>query len=183
MDRLSTQFPEVDIHWRSFELRPQGSPPMPPEYRARIEAGKPQLYRTAREQYGLELNQGPMGIDSRPALIGAKYAEAQGRGAAYHRAVFQAYWQQAQDISDLQVLGGLAEQAGLDREGFLAALGDPAYAAAVDDDIAQAQAYGLGGVPATVLADRYLVSGAQPYAYLEQAVRQVLAEAGQAGEE
>ena len=178
MDRLSTQFPEIDIHWRSFELRPKGSPPMPPEYRARIEASKPQLYRTAREQYGLELSQGPMGIDSRPALVGAKYAEAQGRGAAFHKAVFAAYWQQAQDISDLSVLAGLAEQVGLERAAFLAALDDPAHAAAVDADIMQAQAYGLSGVPATVLADRYLVSGAQPYAYLEQAVRQVLAEGG-----
>jgi predicted DsbA family dithiol-disulfide isomerase len=178
LDRLSNQFPETDIHWRSFELRPRGAPPLPPEYRARIEAARPQLYRTAREQYGLELDVGPFGIDSRPALVGAKYAEAQGRGAAYHRAVFQAYWQQAQDISDLDLLAGLAEQVGLDRAGFLAALDNPAYAAAVDDDIAQAQAYGLNGVPATVFADRYLVSGAQPYAYLEQALRQVLAEAG-----
>jgi predicted DsbA family dithiol-disulfide isomerase len=92
--------------------------------------------------------------------------------------VFAAYWQQAQDISDLSVLAGLAEQVGLERAGFLAALDEPAHAAAVDADIMQAQAYGLSGVPATVLADRYLVSGAQPYAYLEQAVRQVLAEAG-----
>jgi len=176
LDRLSAQFPAVEIHWRSFELRPKGSPPMPPEYRARIESSRPQLYRTAREQYGMELNMGPMGIDSRPALIGGKYAEAKGAGAAYHRAVFRAYWQEAQDISDLDVLAAMAEAAGLERGPFLAALNAPQYEAAVDADIAEAQAYGLSGVPATVLAGRYLVMGAQPFPYLEQAVRQVLAE-------
>jgi predicted DsbA family dithiol-disulfide isomerase len=46
----------------------------------------------ARQHYGIEMKQGPFGIDSRPALIGDKYAEAQGKGDAYHDAVFRAYW-------------------------------------------------------------------------------------------
>jgi predicted DsbA family dithiol-disulfide isomerase len=175
LDRLQREEP-ITVAWRSFELRPKGSPPMPPEYRARIEAARPQLYATARSQYGLELNMGPFGVDSRPALIGAKYAEAQGRGEAYHRAVFAAYWQHAADIGDLAVLAGVAEGAGLDRDGFLAALGDQANEAAVDADIAQAQAYGLSGVPALVFAGKYLVVGAQPYPTLKQAAAQVRAE-------
>ena len=48
---------------------------MSPEYRARIEAARPQLYAMAREQYGLELNVGTFGINSQPALVGAKFAE------------------------------------------------------------------------------------------------------------
>lgn len=151
---------------------------MPPEYRARIEAATPRLYATAREQYGLALSRGPLGANSRPALVGAKYAEANGAGQAYHAAVFRAYWQQAADIGDLALLADLAAQAGLERAGFLAALDDPASNAAVDVDIAQAQAYGLSGVPAMVFAERYLVVGAQPYPLLRQAVEQVLAELG-----
>jgi predicted DsbA family dithiol-disulfide isomerase len=149
---------------------------MPPEYRAMIMAGRPRLLAMAREQYGLELNQGPLGIDSRPALIGAKYAEAAGVGEAYHRAVFRAYWQQAADIGDLETLAALAAGVGLDGEAFRAALGDPAHIAAVDADIAQAHAYGLSGVPALVFADRYLVSGAQPYPVLKEVTAQVRAE-------
>ncbi len=149
---------------------------MPPEFRRRIEAARPQLYATARDQYGLELNSGPLGIDSRPALIGAKYAEAQGVGEAYHAAVFGAYWQQAADISDLQLLADLAVGLGLDREAFLAALAAGEYNAAVDADIAQAQTYSLSGVPALIFAEKYLVVGAQPYPVLRQAVTQVLAE-------
>ena len=133
----------------------------------------------AREQYGLELNRGPTGIDSRPALIGAKYAEAAGAGEPYHWAVLRAYWEQAADISDLGTLAELAAGAGLDREAFLAGLDDPAHIAAVDADIDQAHAYGLSGVPALVFAGRYLVSGAQPYPVLKEVTAQVRAELGE----
>jgi predicted DsbA family dithiol-disulfide isomerase len=177
LDRLRTTH-GVSIRWRSFELRPKGSPPMPPAYRARIEAAQPQLHAMARQHYGLELNTGPFGIDSRPALIGAKYAEEAGAGEAYHRRVFAAYWQQAADISNTDLLADLAVEVGLDRTAFLAALADPGYEAAVDADIAQAQAYGLGGVPATVIAGRYLVEGAQPYPNLAQAIEQIAHEKG-----
>lgn len=171
MDRLRTET-DVTIHWRSYELRPAGSPPMPPEFRQRIEAARPRLYAMARDQYGLELNSGPLGIDSRPALVGAKYAQAHGLADAYSAAVFRAYWQQAQDIGDRAVLAALALAVGLDRAGFLAALDAPDLNAAVDADVAQAQAYGLTGVPATVIDSRYLVMGAQPYAVLRQAVEE-----------
>jgi predicted DsbA family dithiol-disulfide isomerase len=167
---------DAEVIWRSFELRPKGSPPMPAEYRARIEAGRPRLLAIAREHYGLELQQGPFGIDSRPALIGAKYAESQGAGSAYHWAVFRAYWQEAQDISDLSVLARIAEQAGLDPQAFNAALADPVLDSRVQDDVDQAQAYGLNGVPAMVFAEKYLVSGAQPYPVLVQVMEQVQAE-------
>lgn len=145
---------------------------MPAEFRQRIEAARPRLYAMAREQYGLELNPGPFGIDSRPALVGAKVAQSHGLADAYSDAVFRAYWQRAQDIGDRAALADLAAAIGLDREGFLAALDAPDLIAAVDADIAQARAYGLTGVPATVIDSRYLVMGAQPYAVLRQAVEE-----------
>ena len=178
MEKLESTHP-VDVVWRAFELRPKGSPPISPEYRARIDAGRPRLYAVAREQYGLEMNQGPFGIDSRPALTGAKYAEAQGHGPAYHRGVMAAYWLEARDIGDPQVLADIAEAAGLDREGYLAALDDPAYDDQVQYDQDQARAFGLNSVPAIVFVERYLISGAQPYPVLVQATEQVLGELSQ----
>src|SRR5438309_1003388 len=86
------------MHWRSFELRPTGSPPMSPQRRAQIEASRPMFQKRAREQYGLEINAGPFGINSRPALILEKYAESQGKGDLFHKAVMRAYWQQARSI-------------------------------------------------------------------------------------
>lgn len=161
------------MEWRSFELRPREAPPLPPEYKEKIMAGRPRLYAIAKEQYGLDLNQGPWGIDSRPALIGAKYAEAQGVGPAYHAGVLQAYWHEAKNIEDRDVLVEIAEQAGLEHAAFLAALDAPPYEEAVLGDVATAHSYGINGVPALVFQNKYLVSGAQPYEVLIQVVDQI----------
>jgi predicted DsbA family dithiol-disulfide isomerase len=173
--RLAQSHP-VSVHWRSFELRPREAPPIPAEYRAKIEAGRPRLVAVAREQYNLELNPGPFGIDSRPALVGAKIAEAAGKGPAYHAAAMAAYWQEAKDLGQRSVLADIASAAGLGVGEFLAALDDPAYDAQVQADIDTAHAYGIDAVPALVFVDKYLVSGAQPYAVLVQAVEQIAAE-------
>jgi predicted DsbA family dithiol-disulfide isomerase len=149
---------------------------MPAEYLARIESSRPQLYAMAQAQYGLTLNVGPFGVDSRPALIGAKFAEEQGVGEAYHDAVFRAFWQEAQDISHRDVLKGIATAVSLDPIAFLSALDDPHYLALMEADVAQAHAYGLGSVPALVFNNKYLVSGAQPYEVLAEVAEKALAE-------
>jgi predicted DsbA family dithiol-disulfide isomerase len=124
------------------------------------------------------MNQGPFGQDSRPALVGAKFAEAHGMGAAYHDAVFSAYWEHAQPIEEPAVLAAIATAIGLDADAFLAAFSDPALVALVDADIATAAAYQLSGVPALVFASRYLVSGAQTSDVLREVVDKIIAEQG-----
>lgn len=167
---------DVAIRYRAYELRPAGSPPIPPEYRARIEQARPVFAERMKQSYGVTINAGPFGIDSRPSLIIDKYAEAQGAGEAYHIATLEAYWQHGRDISDMTVLRDIATQIGLDPAGLDAALQDESYIAAVDEDIEQAQAYGLSGVPAVVLDSRYLVMGAQPYETLAKAVERARAD-------
>ena len=164
------------IQWHAYELRPAEAGPLPDSYRAQIEAGRPRLYAIAKEHYGLDLDPGPWGINSRPAHVGAQYAESQGRGKAYSDAVLHAYWHEAQDISDLAVLAGIAESVGLAKEPFLAALDDDGYRSAMMSDVEQAHLYGLQGVPALIFANKYLVSGAQPYHVLEQVVQKIQAE-------
>jgi predicted DsbA family dithiol-disulfide isomerase len=131
------------------------------------------LQKRAREQYGLDINRGPFGIEGHPALIIQKYAESQGKGAVFHQAVMQAYWQQARSIGDKAVLKEIAEQAGLSTEHFDEVLANPAFDAEVTADIDLAHEYGLTAVPALIFADRYLVVGAQPYDVLKQVVEKV----------
>ena len=126
MEKLEEQY-ELAVRWRSFELRPAGSPPLSPQRRAQIEASRPLLQRRAREQYGLEIHPGPLGIDSRPALIAEEYAEPQGKGNAFHTAVMQAYWQQGRLIDDKDVLKAIAEQVALNTEHFDDVLANPAF--------------------------------------------------------
>ncbi len=166
---------DVEIIWRAYELRPKNGPPIDPQYQAYIEeVGRPRMIETARQHYGIEINSGPFGIDSRPALIGDKYAESQGLGAAYHDAVFRAYWQQARSIEDRTVLREIAESVGLDGAAFLKVLDSPELDMAVSADITQARLYGLTGVPAIVFNKKYLVSGAQPFDVLREVVERIL---------
>lgn len=169
MERLKRTY-SLDIAWHAFELRPPGSP-MTPEFRAYVERSLPQLIDRARRGYGLDLNMGPIGVNTRPALIGEQVAASQGLANAYHDAVVHAYWLDGRDISDRALLADLAASVGLDRDSFLAALDDPAYQQAMLNDVRQAHAYGLTGVPALVFDDKYLVVGAQPISILEQVVR------------
>lgn len=131
------------------------------------------LEKRAREQYGLEIHAGPYGINSRPALIADKYAESQGKGEAFHKAVMEAYWQHARSIDDMNILKEIAEDVGLHAENFDAVLADPIYEMEVIADIDQAHEYGLDAVPALVFDNRYLVVGAQPYDVLRQVVEKI----------
>jgi predicted DsbA family dithiol-disulfide isomerase len=135
------------------------------------------LEKRAREQYDLTMNVGPFGIDSRPALIVEKYAETQGKGEAFHKAVMQAYWQQARSIDEKAVLQEIAEQVGLSTENFDDVLASPSFDEEVAADVELAHEYGLTGVPALIFADRYLVVGAQPFDTFKRLVEKILEEA------
>jgi predicted DsbA family dithiol-disulfide isomerase len=126
-----------------------------------------------REQYGLVMNPGPFNFNSRPALIGAKYAEAEGYGQVFHAEIMRRYWLEAEDISDRAALVTIAGSLGMSRDEFLSALDDPRYVEAVEQEKAQARAYGLDAVPAMIFADKYLVSGAQPYGVLTEVVERI----------
>lgn len=162
-------------------MRPADAPPLPPDYLEKIQAARPRLYAIARDVYGLEMNPGPFGFDSRPALAGAKYAEEAGHGPAYHAAIMRAYWQEARDIADPTVLTDLAVSVGLNGGAFSAAVNDPRYLQAVADDVQTAREYGLNGVPALIFDNQYLVSGAQPLETLRDVVEKVV-EARQAAQ-
>ena len=168
---------DVEIVRRAYELRPEGQPPMPEHFREYIDkTAQPQFNQTARQRYGIEINRGPLGVNSRPALVGAKYANEHGKSAEYHDAAYRAYWQNAKDIEDRAVLLDIARSVGLDVDGFAAALDDERYLNQVLADERQAQEYGLSGVPAMVFENKYLVSGAQPYETLLKVVERVQSE-------
>jgi len=173
---------DVAIEWHSFELHPADAPPIAPEYQARIIAGRPMLQKHAREQYGLEMNPGPVGTYSRPALVLEKYAQTQGKGAAFHVAAMRAYWEQGKDTGETAVLRDVAEEVGLNTKDFEQILASKAFDEQVTADVERAHEYGLTGVPALIFADHYLVVGAQPYQVLKQVVERVIEEEKGGGE-
>lgn len=171
----------LDVAFRAYELRPHTAPPLPAEveerFRKKISEHWPRVQATARERFGLELTRMEGGHHpTRLAHIGAKYAIAQSRGEAYHRAVFRAHWQELRDISSPDTLAEIAVTLGLDEASFRSALTDKQFIAEVEADEYWAYQQGLSGVPAFIFGNRYLVSGAQPVEVLRQVADQCLAE-------
>jgi predicted DsbA family dithiol-disulfide isomerase len=174
------QIEDVSYRWHAYELRPEGSPPMSPDYLRKIETeSRPRFNQMMREMFELEMKPGPFGIVSRLALAAEKYAEEQGV-SAFHDAAFNAYWLDSRDISDLAVLRDITESVGMDGEAFESTFSNPAQRAAYESrvvaDIRQAYAYGLQGVPAIIIENRYLVPGYVPTGTLREVIKQVKAD-------
>lgn len=140
---------------------------------ARIEAARPRFAAMMWEAHGIEIRPGKFGIVSRDALVADKFAEAQGKGDAFHEAMFRAYWVESRNIAEHTEIRAVAEQVGLDGDAVLAAINDPQYIEQVERDIMQAYQYGLSGVPAIVFDSKYLVMGAQPVEVLLQVAERI----------
>lgn len=163
----------IEVTWKSFELRPRGAPPVPEEYKQRVAQSWPRVQQMAREHFNIQMKTHRWGVSSRLALEGAKFAEEKGVGDAYHEAMFKAHFVEDRDFGNLQILADLAQEVGLNRAEFTQAIESHAYAPQVDQDVAQAYAYGINGVPGTLIQGKYFVSGAQPLAGLHDILRQI----------
>lgn len=168
-----TQSHGVQVRWRAYELRPKGAAELPRDYAERVKAMKPRLDQLAKSLYGIEFNQGPLGLNSRPALIGLKFAQANEREAAYHKAVFHAYFREGQNIENTALLTTIAVRTGLDAQAFADALHNPLYDAQVDDDVEMANRREIHSVPALIFENRFYIPGAQPYDELVRFVQQM----------
>ena len=90
-------------------------------------------------------------------------------------ALLAAYFVQARNVGDHDVLTAVAVATGLEEARVRAVLASEEYAAAVEADVAQARAYGASGVPFFVVDQRYGVSGAQPAEVFTQVLEQAWA--------
>lgn len=167
---------DVEIEWVPFELHPE----IPPEGRRREEV-LPAAYM-ARAQEGVNRMATGVGlhlalherlINSRPALQAAEFAREQGRFDAMHHGLLKAYWDEGKNVSDLAVLREVASKAGVDASGMEAAVAADRFGDYLDARRAEAEELGINGIPAHVIADRYLVMGAQPYDLFERVMAKV----------
>ncbi len=88
--------------------------------------------------------------------------------------LFTAYFERGEHVGQDESLADLGASIGLDRDEVLATLRDDAQLAAVRADQAQAQAFGINGVPFFVIDGKYGVSGAQDPATFAQVLQQVV---------
>ncbi len=108
------------------------------------------------------------------------YAKEQGVQPQVMERLMRAYFTEGGHVGRVDDLAVLAAEIGLDAAATREALASGRFTAAVRADQAQAQAYGINGVPFFVIDGRYGVSGAQPAEAFAQILRQVWDERGAA---
>jgi len=154
------------------EIPPEGRPRdevLPAAYMARAQEGVNRMASAV----GLQLALHERLINSRPTLQAAEFARAQGRFDAMHHELLTAYWDEGRDVSDMSVLRDVAGRAGVNVAGMEAAVTENRFGDYLDARRHEAEALGINGIPAHVIADRYLVMGAQPYDLFERVMAKV----------
>jgi predicted DsbA family dithiol-disulfide isomerase len=123
---------------------------------------------------GLEYNPNPDVVpNSLNALRLTELARDLGRHAELHDRLMDAYWAEAQDIGDADVLRAAAAAAGLPADEVEDVLAGDRYRDRIESSTREAVSMGANAVPAFVLDRRLLVLGAQPEEVFEQAFAQL----------
>lgn len=181
---------EVEVVWRSYQLDP-GAPTEPTESTTVMLARKYGQSAAGARQMQDQVEAAAAGegliyrlsetmhlgtLDAHRLLHLALHdggPQLQGR---LKEGLLSAYFSQARNVADHAVLAAIAANAGLDPDAVARVLRSEEYADEVQADIAQAQAYGAGGVPFFVVDGKFGVSGAQPSATFAQVLEQAWAQ-------
>jgi len=175
-----------EIEWHPFQLNPK----MPPEGMGRRDylegkfggkQGAVKAYAPVvehAEQAGLSINF--EGMERTPNTINAHrlihWAGLERRQGFVVQRLFEAYFRDARDIGDIEVLADVADGAEMD-----AAAVRRLYASDADiDDIKQRDAHsremGVSSVPTFIVANQHAVPGAQPPEVWEQVIGDIMAQ-------
>ncbi|SPJ27426.1 DsbA family oxidoreductase [Falsiruegeria mediterranea] len=178
----------ANLRWHPFELNPS----MPPEGQ--------NLREHITEKYGTTAEQSQQARD-RLSALGAElgfafnftddsrmvntfkahqlldWAEDQQLQHPLKMALFDAYFTQARDVSDAQVLADVAQSVGLDRDSATQVLDSGERRQQVREKQGFWTSRGISGVPSMVFGGKYLVTGAQGADTYEQLLRRCVEEA------
>ena len=123
---------------------------------------------------GLAYNPHPEVVpNSAKALRLTELARDLGRHGEMHDRLMDAYWAEAKNIGDPEVLRAEAAAAGLPADEVEDVLAGDRYGDRVEASTREAYSMGANAVPAFVLDRRLLVLGAQPDEVFEQAFAQL----------
>jgi predicted DsbA family dithiol-disulfide isomerase len=179
---------DAEIHFQPFELNPD----MPREGQNVAEhiaakygadpqrsRGTRDLIRSSAADLGFAMNSGPESriwntFDCHRLL---HWAGLEGRQAELKLALFTTHFTDGQNLGDTHVLIAAATAAGLDAETARTILETDAHSAQVRRDEAFWRQQGITAVPAIIIDRKYLISGGQPVAAFEKAIRSIAAEA------
>jgi predicted DsbA family dithiol-disulfide isomerase len=163
--RLLAEF-ELELEWCGFELHPStpaGGVPLSRLFPNVPLAAMHERTKRFAASFGVTgFEPADWLWNSRKALAVAEYARDAGRLEPFRRVVMNAHWREGKSLENDADLGAMAERAGLDVQGALAAATDAALLARVDARQADARRQGVRGIPTFVFGELAVV-GCQQY--------------------
>ncbi len=187
---------EVDLHWRAFELNPD--PALKPEpilpalcRKYGVPAAQMQQSQQMLMQLAAGLGLNFTGMEQRLTCntfdahrllkwVAASFPATSGTTVsaqtALKLALFEAYFGRAEQVSEVDVLLRCVAAAGLDVDAARQVLASTQFTDEVRAEEAAYQQAGISSVPAFVINQRYLISGAQEPAQLAETLQQIAAE-------
>ena len=181
----------TELHFQPFELNPQMDPAgqdvvehlrekygSTPEQQAAARAG----IAARGAEVGFVFNPEGRGriwntFDAHRLLLWADEEGAEGQQLALKKALLAACHTRSEAMGQAEVLLACVREAGLDEARARGILAGDEFAAEVRERERFYQAHGIHSVPAVIVNERHLISGGQPAAVYEQALRQIAAEA------
>jgi len=183
--------PQVNITFHSFELSPDtpvdfdgdeidflaGHKGMPREQVEQMLSHVTGVAEGAGLAYRFDLLQHTNTVKAHELL---HFAKAQGVQHEMEERLMSAYFTEGKHVGRIDDLVELAVEVGLNPDDTREALVSARHLADVRQDQAQAQAYGIQGVPFFVIDGQYGISGAQPPAAFENVLRDLWVKRGEA---
>ena len=173
IESLKDKFP-IDVVFRQFPLHPET--PDEGQTLEQLFAGRnldiPKLQSDMVDRMsaeGLEYGERTMTFNSRLAQELAKWVEGIDPELPIHDELFKAYFVNNSNLADHDVLLGIVERLGLDRDAAQTVITDRTMRSLVDEDWNKSRELAITGVPTFVMGEHILV-GAQPLEMLERLV-------------
>ena len=166
----------AEVNWLPFDLHPEYPPEGIPRQQLLARYGGAMTEQITRffAERGLQYNPNPDVVpNSMNALRLTELARDLGMHAQLHDRLMDAYWAEAKNIGDLDVLREEAGAVGLPANEVEDVLAGNRYRDRVAASTREAYGLGANAVPAFVLDRRLLVLGAQPDEVFEEAFAQL----------
>ncbi|KQW86785.1 DsbA family oxidoreductase [Brevundimonas sp. Root1279] len=191
LDALKAEGVTADVTFRPFELNPQMAPEGENivEHIGRKYGSTPEQSAANRAMITERAGEAMPGFEMRMTdqsriwntfdahrLLHWAGEAAPDKQAALKKALFQIHFTEGRNLTDAGELTAAAEAAGLDRAEAAEVLASDRYVEAVRSEEQLWRSRGVNAVPAVVVDGKYLISGGQPAAVFEDALRRIAAE-------
>ena len=163
---------KIEIHWKSYQLNPSLQVEKGVDAYDILAKKKGQTREWAIEMYsnimesgkqvGLDFNfDSAVPVNTFEAHRFAQLAKSIGKGNKAEEMLFQAYFTDGKDLSDVETLRNFGKQLGIEEESLETLFTTDSFSGEVQRDLYEAQQIGIQGVPFFVFDRKYAISGAQ----------------------